>query len=55
MGQGMILISPTPEDVIKVAKEHGIEAKVIGQITKEPGIQLASKGTNAKKEAWLRF
>src|SRR5687767_5998624 len=55
MGQGMILISPSPEDVIKVAEEHGIEAKVIGKVAEEPGIQLASKGFNAKKEKWLRF
>lgn len=55
MGQGMILIAPTYEDVIKVAGEHGIEAKVIGKVVEEPGIQLLSKGYNAKKETWLRF
>lgn len=55
MGQGMILVAPSPEAIIAVAKEHGIEAKVIGKITKEPGIQLISKGYNAKKETWLKF
>lgn len=44
MGQGMAIITPEPEDVIKVAKDHGIQAKVIGEIVKEPGISIASKG-----------
>jgi phosphoribosylformylglycinamidine cyclo-ligase len=55
MGQGMILVSPNPEEVIAVAGEHSIEAKVIGTIVKDPGIQLASKGHFATNEAWLRF
>lgn len=55
MGQGMILISPDPEAVIRVANEHGIEAKVIGTIEERPGIRLRSRGFNAHKEGWLEF
>jgi phosphoribosylformylglycinamidine cyclo-ligase len=55
MGQGMILITPSPEEAIAVAKAHGIEAKVIGSVTKEPGIKLSSKGYNAASEAWLEY
>jgi phosphoribosylformylglycinamidine cyclo-ligase len=55
MGQGMILITPSPDEAIKVAQAHGIEAKIIGTVTDEPGIKLASKGVNAAKEAWLEF
>jgi len=44
MGQGMILVSSVYEDIIKVASEHNIEAKVIGYVTKNPGIIINSKG-----------
>lgn len=44
MGQGMILISPTPQEIIKVVKSFGIEAKIIGQITKDPRITIKSQG-----------
>jgi phosphoribosylformylglycinamidine cyclo-ligase len=55
MGQGMVVVTPDQETAIKIAQEHGVEAKVIGKITKRPGIKLASKGINAKKEDWLEF
>lgn len=44
MGQGMIIVTPEPEDVIKIARNHSIEAKVIGEVEKKPGIRIASKG-----------
>lgn len=44
MGQGMILVSPTPEDVMAVARTHDIEAKVIGKITRTSGIEIHSRG-----------
>ncbi len=44
MGQGMIIISPTYEDVITIARDHGKNAKVIGRVTEEPGITIHSKG-----------
>ena len=44
MGQGMIIVTPEPNDVIRVANEHYIEAKVIGSVTSTPGISIRSKG-----------
>lgn len=44
MGQGMICVTPNPEDVMSVAESHGIKAKVIGYVTKEPGIRIKSRG-----------
>ena len=44
MGQGMLLISDSYEDILKVAADHEIEAKVVGKITRKSGITINSKG-----------
>ncbi len=44
MGQGMTVVTPEPEGVIKIANNHNIEAKLIGEVKKEPGIRIVSKG-----------
>jgi phosphoribosylformylglycinamidine cyclo-ligase len=46
LGQGMITITPETDadDVIKVATNHGIATKVIGYVTKQPGIRIRSAG-----------
>jgi len=44
MGQGMIVITPNPGDVIRVAKKHGIESKVIGEVSSQQGIRINNKG-----------
>ncbi|MBI3623089.1 hypothetical protein HY212_03360 [Candidatus Pacearchaeota archaeon] len=44
MGQGMIIVSPQPENVIRVTLDHGIEAKRIGYVTKEPTIKIKNRG-----------
>ena len=44
MGQGMIIVTPKPEAVIGVAKVHGIDAKQIGYVTKDPIIRIKNKG-----------
>ena len=44
MGQGMIIVTPTPDNVVQVAQKHMIEAKVIGRITDQSGIEIKSKG-----------
>lgn len=44
MGQGMIVIAPSADKVIKVAGEYNIKAKVIGQVTEEPRIVIKSQG-----------
>ena len=33
MGQGMLLITPQPEAVMTIARQHGIPAQVIGEVT----------------------
>lgn len=50
MGQGMALITPEPAKVIEEARAYGIEAKVAGKITKEPGIRLTSRGVQSPGE-----
>ncbi len=32
MGQGMIIATPTPIDVIAIAKSHGIQSRIIGKV-----------------------
>lgn len=44
MGQGMLIITPKPDEVIRIAKEHNIESKVAGEIVSKPGIVVKSKG-----------
>jgi len=44
MGQGMLIVSPEPDNVMAVAQSHGIESKVVGEIDDKPGIKLVSKG-----------
>ncbi len=55
MGQGMVIVTPQPEEAIKIAQAHGIEAKIIGEITKEPGIVIANQGLNKADEEYLTF
>ena len=40
----MIIISPNPHGVIKVAREHGIESKQIGYVSKKPLIRIKNNG-----------
>lgn len=44
MGQGMAVITPEPEKIITEAKKFNIDAQVTGEIVREPGIALVSKG-----------
>jgi phosphoribosylformylglycinamidine cyclo-ligase len=44
MGQGMLLITPQPEAVIAIARQHSITAQIIGEVTTQPGIRLRSRG-----------
>lgn len=45
MGPGMLALTPRPQAVMDVASEYGISSQVIGQVTREPGINIRSKGT----------
>jgi phosphoribosylformylglycinamidine cyclo-ligase len=55
MGQGMIIITPSPNEVMSVANQHGIESRVIGEVTKEPTIIIRNKGINSDKQKELKF
>ena len=55
MGQGMIIITPSPDEVMKIANQHGIESQVMGEVTKEPGIRILNKGINSDKQKELKF
>ena len=53
MGNGMIIVSSDPWAVIEIAEEHSIEAKLIGEVRKEPGIEIISKGFHNTDERLL--
>ncbi len=42
MGQGMIVATKDPEDIIKIAKKYNVEAKICGEIKKKKGISLTA-------------
>jgi phosphoribosylformylglycinamidine cyclo-ligase len=45
MGQGLAIVTPEPEKVLKEAEKSGLTAKVAGVIERAPGIRLVSRGT----------
>ncbi len=47
MGSGMIIATSEPEKLIDVAAENDVDAKVIGLVTKEPGVVVRSAGVTA--------
>lgn len=47
MGQGMVIATPTPDQVIKTADEHGIQSRIIGEVTDKPEIRIKSKGVTS--------
>ncbi len=55
MGQGMIIVTPNPDDVQRVASEYSIENKVIGEVYSEPGIIVRNRGLNSDKQKELKF
>lgn len=48
MGQGMIMITDQPDEVISVAQEDSIQARIIGEVKEEPGITIWSEGYLSK-------
>ncbi len=43
MGNGMLIITPEPGDVIACAKAHSLDAKLAGEVTAEPGIDIRTR------------
>lgn len=54
MGNGMLVITPEPEKIIKIAELNRIEAKISGRITKDKLIKIKNKGYK-KDEGFLTF
>jgi len=50
MGQGMVIITPKPYEVIEIAKAHKISAGFIGKVSETPGIIIKSRGYEAFNE-----
>ncbi len=44
MGNGMVVISNEHEKICKELKKRGIEARIIGEVTKQKGVRLTSQG-----------
>ncbi len=55
MGQGMIIATPEPHPVLALARGHHLHAAVIGTVTSDKAIRIASRGYNAKEERWLEY
>ncbi len=45
MGQGMIIVTPKPEEVIRIARDYEIPAQYIGRVVSEQGIRIRNKGS----------
>jgi len=54
MGAGMVLTTAEPEKVLSEAKKAGIDAQIIGEVTKKPGIAIKNRGA-IQKDEWLEF
>lgn len=54
MGPGMVIATPEPEKVLAHAKEFGLDAQEIGQVTDESGIRIKNRGV-VQDEEWLTF
>ena len=40
MGNGMLVITPEPEEIIQIARENEVEAKIAGRITMDNQIKI---------------
>ncbi|MEK7557165.1 MAG: AIR synthase-related protein, partial [Patescibacteria group bacterium] len=54
MGQGLAIITPEPDEVMRQAEQHGIHARLAGEIIPEPEIELTSRGSQESGKT-LRF
>lgn len=53
MGQGMVIVTPESQKVIRIAKAHNIKAKKIGEITEKPEIKIKSEGALNKSKTLI--
>jgi phosphoribosylformylglycinamidine cyclo-ligase len=50
MGQGMVIATPDAKQIINIANEHFIPAKVIGEVVKSPTITIRSAASETGKK-----
>lgn len=50
MGPGMVIATPEPEVVVAEAKRMGFAPKVIGEVTRSPGIVIANRGARSNDD-----
>ena len=55
MGTGMVIVTPEPDNVIALAREHGIRAKRIGEVRKRRGIRIRNRGARSSRVSELTF
>jgi phosphoribosylformylglycinamidine cyclo-ligase len=55
MGQGMLVVTPEPEEVVDVCKKHKITSKVVGKISEKSGIRITNKGFFSDEKSVLEF
>ena len=55
MGQGMLVVTPEPEQIIRIAKQFDIDSKIVGKISEEKGITISNKGYYSKDKLILKF
>jgi phosphoribosylformylglycinamidine cyclo-ligase len=55
MGNGMVVVTPEPDNVIVLAKEHGIHAKRIGEVRKRRGIRIRNRGALSSRVPEITF
>ncbi len=59
MGYGMVIATPDPDAVLKVARAHGHEAAVVGHVAPAgpagPTIRIKNAGYFAAAEPWLEY
>jgi phosphoribosylaminoimidazole (AIR) synthetase len=53
-GNGALVITDEPDNVLAVLREHGKEGKVAGEIVVNSGIEIKSHGVTNPNQ-WIRF
>ncbi|MFA5995784.1 MAG: AIR synthase-related protein [Patescibacteria group bacterium] len=55
MGNGMLIITPEPEQIMSIAKQYNIKAQVAGKIISDKKINIKNKGYFQKQQSTLIF
>jgi phosphoribosylformylglycinamidine cyclo-ligase len=55
MGNGLLIVTPDPDNVTRVAAKHGFQAQVAGRIDGSKRIRIRNKGFHAAANEWLTY